>query len=365
MTAEATAAQPTPPLVDVKGLCKHYVIGREGLLWGPPKLVRAVDDVSFSLRAGENMGLVGESGCGKSTLGRTLLRLLEPTAGEIHIDGVDLLALPNRELRRLRRQVQMVFQDPFASLNPRLTVHELLAEPLRVHALVAPPTRGPAEIEAVERLLTDVGLPADSRRRYPHEFSGGQRQRIGIARALAVRPKLIVADEPVSALDVSIQAQIVNLLRDIQARQNLTYLFISHDLKVVEHLCDKVAVMYLGRIVELAETDVLYGSPRHPYTAALIASVVEPPHIAEPGTPLSGPARRRETPSQAERRRLFLFGDPPSATNPPPGCPFHPRCPKYAEMKQPEVCRTKLPVLRTLGSGPGTQPHQVACHLAE
>ena len=354
-----------PPLLSVRGLCKHYVVGREGLFFGPPKLVRAVDDVSFTLQPGENVGLVGESGCGKSTLGRALLRLIEPTAGEVFIDGVDIRALRSRELRRLRRHVQMVFQDPFGSLNPRLTVHELLAEPLRVHALVAPPARGAKEIEAVERLLDHVGLPAESRQRYPHEFSGGQRQRIGIARALAVKPKLIVADEPVSALDVSIQAQIVNLLRDIQARENLTYLFISHDLKVVEHLCDRVAVMYLGRIVELAETDALYGTPRHPYTAALIASVVEPPHIAEPGTPASGPPRRRETPSQAERRRLFLFGDPPSATNPPPGCPFHPRCPKYAELKQPDRCRSERPLLRTLPAKLGTQPHQVACHFAE
>ena len=358
------AAEPTP-LLSVRGLCKHYVIGREGLFFGPPKLVRAVDDVSFSLRPGENVGLVGESGCGKSTLGRALLRLIEPTAGEVYIDGIDVRALRNRELRALRRHAQMVFQDPFGSLNPRLTVHELLAEPLRVHSLVSPPARGAKEVEAVERLLDNVGLPAESRLRYPHEFSGGQRQRIGIARALAVKPKLIVADEPVSALDVSIQAQIVNLLRDIQARENLTYLFISHDLKVVEHLCDRVAVMYLGRIVELAETDDLYGAPRHPYTAALLASVVEPPHIAEPGTPLSGPARRRETPSQAERRRLFLFGDPPSPTSPPPGCPFHPRCPKYAELNQPERCRAERPSLRTVPATLGSGLHQVACHFAE
>ncbi len=355
----------SPPLLSVRSLCKHYVVGRQGVFFGPPKLVRAVDDVTFSLRAGENVGLVGESGCGKSTLGRALLRLIEPTAGEIHIDGIDVRGLRSRELRRLRRHVQMVFQDPFGSLNPRLTVHELLAEPLRVHALVEPPARGQKEVEAVERLLENVGLPAESRRRYPHEFSGGQRQRIGIARALAVRPKLIVADEPVSALDVSIQAQIVNLLRDIQERENLTYLFISHDLKVVEHLCDRVAVMYLGRIVELAETDALYGAPRHPYTAALLASVVEPPHIAEPGTPLSGAPRRRETPSQAERRRLFLFGDPPSPTSPPSGCPFHPRCPKYAELKHPDLCHRERPVLRTLPAKLGTGPHQVACHFAE
>ena len=361
------------PLVDIRGLCKHYTVGRDGLLFGSPIVVRAVDNVTLSIRPGENLGLVGESGCGKSTLGRTMLRLLEPTSGDVRICGTDIRTLSRSDLRRFRRNVQMVFQDPFGSLNPRLNVHELLAEPLRVHALVPGPSRGAAEVEAVERLLDQVGLPPDSRSRYPHEFSGGQRQRIGIARALAVKPRLIVADEPVSALDVSIQAQIVNLLHDLQAREQLTYLFISHDLKVVEHLCDSVAVMYLGRVVEWADTDALYGAPRHPYTAALIASVVEPPHIAEPGSPLSGPPKRRETPSQAERRRLFLFGDAPSATSPPPGCPFHPRCPKYAEQGKPEVCRRDQPQLRPLSSrrpeapqtAAATRPHQVACHFAE
>ena len=346
-----------PPLVSVRGLSKHYPIAGTAGLFGKPLVVRAVEDVSLTIVAGQHLGLVGESGCGKSTLGRCILHLISPSAGTVQLDGTTLETLSSRDLRRFRRRAQMIFQDPFGSLNPRLTVHEILAEPLRTHGLV---TTKQAEVPAVEQILEQVGLPPDSRRRYPHEFSGGQRQRIGIARALAVKPTFVVADEPVSALDVSIQAQIVNLLRDLAAREKLTYLFISHDLKVVEHLCDRVAVMYLGRIVEIADTDSLYGSPRHPYTTALLASVPEPPLI---GAALSGAPRRRETPSQAERRRLFLSGDPPSPTSPPPGCPFHPRCARYVEAGRPPRCHTEVPQLRQ-PSSQHAKEHLVACHLA-
>jgi len=354
-----------PPLVEVRGLSKHYPIGRDGFLFGKLKVVRALENVSFSIREGENLGLVGESGCGKSTLGRSVLRLIEPTCGEVQIDGTTVTGLPGRELRRFRRRAQMVFQDPFGSLNPRLRVQDILAEPLRLHGLVK---KRDEEVAAVEKLLDQVGLPAGSQRRYPHEFSGGQRQRIGIARALAVRPRFIVADEPVSALDVSIQAQIVNLLRDIQAGLGLTYLFISHDLKVVEHMCDAVAVMYLGRIVEMAPTYALYDTPRHPYTAALLASVLEPPRQRPLGVLSGAPTRRpRESPSQAERRKLLLYGDPPSPSDPPSGCAFHPRCARYAESGQPAVCRTETPQLRNVAGdeklGDGERAHQAACHL--
>jgi oligopeptide/dipeptide ABC transporter ATP-binding protein len=348
------------PLVEVKGLSKHYPIGRDGFLFGRLRVVRALDSVSFQIRSGENLGLVGESGCGKSTLGRALLRLVEPTAGEVRIDGTTVSGLPSRELRRFRRRAQMVFQDPYGSLNPRMNVYSILAEPLRTHGL----TSGRSdELARVEQLLLQVGLPPSSHRRFPHEFSGGQRQRIGIARALAVEPRFIVADEPVSALDVSIQAQIVNLLRDVQDRQGLTYLFISHDLKVVEHLCDHVAVMYLGRIVELAATDRLYATPGHPYSEALLASVMEPPAPPQGQLPatLAAPSRR-ETPSQVARRKLLLYGEPPSATAPPPGCPFHPRCARYVDAGRPPRCRAELPILRELGSE--GESHQVACHLA-
>lgn len=354
----------TAPLVEVRGLSKHYPLGRKGFLFGKPLHVRALDAVSFAIREGENLGLVGESGCGKSTLGRALLRLIEPTAGEVHIDGTEVTRLSNRELRHFRRRAQMVFQDPYGSLNPRLRVYDILAEPLRLHGLVSAASGRQAEEDAVEKLLDQVGLPAGSQRRYPHEFSGGQRQRIGIARALAVRPRFIVADEPVSALDVSIQAQIVNLLCDVQAREGLTYLFISHDLKVVEHLSSTVAVMYLGRIVEMAKTATLYETPRHPYTAALLASVLEPPSPPSAETAL-GKRRPRETPSQAERRKLLLYGDPPSPSDPPSGCAFHPRCTRYQEAGRPALCRSEVPVLRSLESADGSDGHghQVACHL--
>ncbi len=303
--------------------------------WGKSVLVRAVTEIDLEIHPGETLGLVGESGCGKSTLGRTILRLLEPTAGRIDLDGRDITKLSRRELRPLRRQMQMIFQDPYASLNPRMSVGDAIAEPLEIHALV----KTKSEREArVRELLARVGLRADAAERYPHEFSGGQRQRIGIARALACRPQFIVCDEPISALDVSIQAQIVNLLEDLQQAEALTYLFISHDLKIVQHICDRVAVMYLGRIVELADARTLYTAPKHPYTQALLSAV---PRI-DP---------------KARKGRIILQGDVPSPIAPPPGCPFHPRCPVK---DKPAACTSELPKLRVLPNGA-----QVACHVAE
>lgn len=322
-------------LVSVENLTKHYP-QRSGL-FGAPRTVRAVDGVSFSIEEGETLGLVGESGCGKSTLGRTLLRLHEPTSGRVTIDGTDVTALPAEPLRAFRRRAQIIFQDPYASLNPRMTIGQTLAEPLEIHRLAADDT---ARKKRVAELLERVGLRAELAARYPHEFSGGQRQRIGIARALAVEPRFIVADEPLSALDVSIQAQIVNLLVDLQAERKLTYLFISHDLKIVEHLCDRVAVMYLGKIVELASAEALYKRPLHPYTQALLSAV-----------PVPDPTKKRQ--------RIILEGDPPSPATPPPGCTFHPRCPLYAKKGQPEICRTQIPSLEDRGQG-----HPAACHFA-
>jgi len=300
-----------------------------------PATVRAVTDVDLEIVPGETLGLVGESGCGKSTLGRTLLRLYEPTGGTIQFDGSDITHLHQRALRPMRRKMQMIFQDPYASLNPRMTVGAAIAEPLVIHELA--PTK--AEREArVQELLAKVGLREEAARRYPHEFSGGQRQRVGIARALAVKPRFIVCDEPISALDVSIQAQIVNLLKDLQTAESLTYLFISHDLKIVQHVSDRVAVMYLGRIVELAGATTLYKEPKHPYTQALLSAV-----------PRIDPAHKRE--------RIILQGDVPSPLKPPSGCAFHPRCPVK---DKPEACFTQVPRLRVLGNG-----SRAACHVAE
>jgi peptide/nickel transport system ATP-binding protein len=298
--------------------------------------IKAVDGVSFEIRRGETLGLVGESGCGKSTVGRALLRLYEPTGGRIVFDGQDITSLDEGALRPLRRRMQMVFQDPFASLNPRHSVGRIVGEPIRVHGLAG---RRQAS-GRVRELLERVGLPADAATRYPHEFSGGQRQRIGLARALAVNPDFVVADEPVSALDVSIQAQIINLLESLQQEFDLTYLFIAHDLAVVRHISDRVAVMYLGSIVEISPADELYDNPLHPYTISLLSAVPIPDPVVE---------RARET--------ILLPGDLPSPANPPPACRFHTRCPYV----QPTRCREEAPPLRRAGGG----AHLVACHWAE
>lgn len=317
----------TAPLLDIQNLVKHYA-GR------PP--VRAVDGVSLTIAAGQTLGLVGESGSGKSTVGRTILRLQEPTAGRVLFDSEDVFALGTAPLRALRRRMQIVFQDPYSSLNPRMTVGRTLREPLEIHRL-APPAQMEARVTA---LLDEVGLDPTFARRYPHELSGGQRQRVGIARALSVEPRFIVCDEPVSALDVSVQAQVLNLLADLQRKRTLTYLFIAHDLAVVRHIADEVAVMYLGRIVERAPAAAIYTSPRHPYTRALLSAVPEPN-------------------PRATRQRIVLSGDIPSPAHPPAGCPFHPRCP---HPKKNDRCRTEAPALRATSDSPA---HLAACHFAE
>ena len=321
------------PLVQVRDLVTHFT-RRVGLLGARREVVQAVNGVSLDVAAKTTLGLVGESGCGKTTLGRTILRLVERTSGEVRFDGRDVFALPPAELRRLRRRMQIVFQDPDGSLNPRLSIGRAVREGLEVHRLA----EGAEATRRVEALLAEVGLPEGSAARYPHEFSGGQRQRAGIARALAVEPEFVVCDEPVSALDVSVQAQVLNLLVDLQARRGLSYLFISHDLAVIRHVAPRVAVMYLGRIVEHGPSDGIYHRPLHPYTQALLTAV-----------PVPDPATRRP--------RIVLAGDPPSAVNPPAGCPFHPRC---QHPGKDETCRTVRPELRELAPG-----HQVACHLAD
>jgi oligopeptide transport system ATP-binding protein len=319
-------------ILEVERLVKHFVVKR-GVVFGLTLgHVRAVDDVSFSVRHGETLALVGESGCGKSTTGRLILRLLDPTSGAVRFKGKEIAGLDKAAMRHMRRHMQIIFQDPYASLNPRLTVGEALAEPLSVHGIA----EGTSALARVRELLHVVGLLPEHAQRYPHQFSGGQRQRIGIARALAVSPDLIVCDEPVSALDVSIQAQIVNLLKNLQQQFGLSYLFIAHDLAVVKHISDRVAVMYLGKLVEIAHKRTLYSRPRHPYSQALLSAIPKPDPYGQ-------------------SERIILAGDVPSALAPPSGCRFHTRC-LYAQ----ERCRSEEPELRDAGPG-----HRVACHFYE
>ncbi|MEE9148274.1 MAG: dipeptide ABC transporter ATP-binding protein [Candidatus Tectomicrobia bacterium] len=320
-------------LLEVKNLVKHFPV-KAGVFAKVRAHVRAVDGVSFDLAANETLGLVGESGCGKSTLGRTLLRLIEPTAGAVIFDGTDIVPLKHETMRQLRREMQIIFQDPYASLHPRMTVGNIVGEPLTVHNLAT----GSARQDRVAEIIRKVGLRPEHLRRYPHEFSGGQRQRIGIARALVLNPRLIIADEPVSALDVSIQAQVINLLEDLQEEFGMAYIMISHDLSVVQHVCDRIAVMYLGEIVESAPADELVMAPRHPYSEALLSAV-----------PIPNPKAKRD------KKRLILTGDVPSPVNPPPGCRFHTRC-LYKEAR----CVAETPPLREYSPG-----HFSACHFAE
>jgi oligopeptide transport system ATP-binding protein len=323
-------------LLEVENLNMHFpILG--GVMRRPVGHVYAVNDVSFELRAGETLGIVGESGCGKTTLGRALVRLYEPTSGTVRFGGRDLAGLDHAGLKELWGEVQMIFQDPYTSLNPRRTIERTLEEPLILHGMTSRDERR----ARVRKLLATVGLRESDLPKYPHEFSGGQRQRIGIARALVLEPRLLIADEPVSALDVSIQSQVLNLLVDLQRENGLTYIFISHDLTVVKYISDRVAVMYLGRIVELADADAIYESPRHPYTQALLEAV-----------PVPDPAR--------ERHDVPLEGDPPNPSDPPPGCPFHTRC-RYAI----DRCRSEIPTLETRDAPGESDTHFVACHRAD
>ena len=320
-------------LLEVQNLKVHFPVKR-GMFGGARQFVQAVDDVSFSIAPGETLGLVGESGCGKTTLGRAIVRLVEPTAGRVVFEGEDVAAMSGGKLRERRRKFQMIFQDPFSSLNPRLTVEDIIGEAIDIHGLAE---SAAARRARISDLLKAVGLDAAYAQRYPHEFSGGQRQRIGIARALAVEPKLIVCDEPVSALDVSVQAQVINLLQDLQQKHGIAYLFIAHDLAVVEHISRRVMVMYLGKVVELADAKEIIRAPKHPYTQALISAVPE-------------------VDADSKRKRIVLPGDVPSPIHPPSGCRFHPRCP-VAEKPR---CKTIAPELRMISG-----QHQVACHLAK
>jgi oligopeptide transport system ATP-binding protein len=324
-------------LVEVDDLKVHFPI-RAGIFKRTAGTVKAVDGVTFEVRRGETLGLVGESGCGKSTIGRAMIRLREPTEGSVRFDGVDLMSLKTEPLRKMRRRMQIIFQDPYGSLDPRMTVGSIVSDPIETHHLA----KGAAKKERVAELLRLVGLDPKYVSRYPHEFSGGQRQRIGVARALAVEPEFIVCDDPISALDVSIQAQVLNLLTDLRKNLGLTYLFVAHDLSVVKHISDRVAVMYLGKVVEIGPPDQLYAAPGHPYTRALLSAVPVPDPVSE-----------------RKRKRVILKGDVPSPVNPPPGCRFHTRCWLYERLGKPENCRTIDPPLTVLDG-----EHRAACHYA-